>query len=519
MGTTGFLPSQQESSAPSAKALLSAVDHRVQFYDSEDFLALTVANFLEEGIRGGQPLVVIATEPHRRSFASQLKSKGHDVDRVSGSGQLMLLDARDTLEKFMVDQLPEAGRFKTVIGTALQSARELGGGNAVLRLYGEMVDLLWRDGNTEGALQLEQLWNDLSHTYEFSLLCAYAMGNFYRSTDAEHFHAVCHHHTHVSPTERYAGQAPDARLLEISILEQRARALEAEVEHRKELERRLREALDGRKVTEDALRIRERELSVLLGEHQALLESERMARVEAETATRAKSQFLAVMSHELRTPLNAIAGHVQLLDMGIHGPITSEQTEALGRIARSQRHLLRLINEVLNLSRVETGRVEYAMEDVDAYGAVSELFSMVEPQIEAKGLACEVRRPPAPLVVHADREKLTQVLLNLLSNAIKFTPRGGRVTVDFSTNPNSPQVAYIHVSDNGIGVPKDKHEAIFEPFVQVQTGPTRAVEGAGLGLAISRELARGMGGDVGVRSRDGGGSTFTLTLQRSTPVT
>jgi signal transduction histidine kinase len=159
------------------------------------------------------------------------------------------------------------------------------------------------------------------------------------------------------------------------------------------------------------------------------------------------------------------------------------------------------------------------MEDVDAYGAVSELFSMVEPQIEAKGLACEVRRPPAPLVVHADREKLTQVLLNLLSNAIKFTPRGGRVTVDFSTNPNSPQVAYIHVSDNGIGVPKDKHEAIFEPFVQVQTGPTRAVEGAGLGLAISRELARGMGGDVGVRSRDGGGSTFTLTLQRSTPVT
>src|SRR5688500_7007929 len=110
MGTTGFLPSQQESSAPSAKALLSAVDHRVQFYDSEDFLALTVANFLEEGIRGGQPLVVIATEPHRRSFASQLKSKGHDVDRVSGSGQLMLLDARDTLERSEERRVGEEGR-------------------------------------------------------------------------------------------------------------------------------------------------------------------------------------------------------------------------------------------------------------------------------------------------------------------------------------------------------------------------------------------------------------------------
>jgi signal transduction histidine kinase len=517
MASPAFRPSQTESSARPATPL--AVDHRVQFYDSEDFLALAVANFLDEGLRGGQPLVVIATEPHRHSFANRLKLKGHDIDRVSGSGQLMLLDARDTLEKFMVGKAPDADRFRMVIGTALQSARQLGGGNAVLRLYGEMVDLLWRDGNTEGALELEQLWNDLAHTYEFSLLCAYAMGNFYRSTDAEHFHSVCHHHTHVSPTERYLSSTPDAQLLEISILEQRARALEAEVEHRKELERRLREALDARRLTEDALRVRERELSVLLGQHQELLESERMARVEAETATRAKSQFLAVMSHELRTPLNAIAGHVQLLDMGIHGPITSEQSEALGRIARSQRHLLRLINEVLNLSRVETGRVEYAMEDVNAHETVAELLSMVEPQIEAKGLACEVKRPATPMLVRADREKLTQVLLNLLSNAVKFTPRGGRLMIDFSDHHDSAELALIQVSDTGIGVPKDKREAIFEPFVQVQTGPTRGVEGAGLGLAISRELARGMGGDVSVRSRDGGGSTFTLTLQRSAPVT
>ncbi len=517
MGSRGILPSQHESSRPGGTALLGAVDHRVQFYDTDDFLALTVANFLEEGLRGGQPLVVIATESHRLSFASRLKSKGHDVDRASGSGQLMLLDARDTLERFMVGSVPDPDRFKTVVGTALQSARQLGGGTAVLRLYGEMVDLLWRDGNTEGALQLEQLWNDLAHTYEFSLLCAYAMGNFYRSTDADHFQAVCHHHTHVSPTERYASNASDGRLLEISILEQRARALEAEVEHRKELERRLREALDGRKVTEDALRARERELSVLLGEHQELLESERMARVEAETATRAKSQFLAVMSHELRTPLNAIAGHVQLLDMGIHGPINDGQREALGRIARSQRHLLRLINEVLNLSRVETGRVEYAMEDIDAHDLVAELRSMVDPQLEAKGLACEVRQPSDLMLVRADREKLTQVVLNLLSNAIKFTPAGGRVSVDFSIDPDSP-LARVQVSDTGIGIPRDKHEAIFEPFVQVQTGPTRAVEGAGLGLAISRELARGMGGDVTVRDREGGGSIFTLTLQRSSPV-
>jgi signal transduction histidine kinase len=493
-------------------------DHRVQFYDTEDFLALAVADFLDEGLRGGQPLVVIATEPHLRSFATRLKLKGHDVDRAFGSGQLMLLDARETLDAFMRGASPDPDLFRTVVGAALHSARHHGGGDAVLRLYGEMVDLLWRDGNTEGALQLERLWNDLAHTYEFSLLCAYAMGNFYRSTDSEHFQAICHQHRHVAPTERYLSTTTDVRLLEISILEQRARALEAEVEHRKELERRLREALESRRITEDALRVRERELSVLLEEHQALLESERLARVEAETATRAKSQFLAVMSHELRTPLNAIAGHVQLLDMGIHGAVTREQTEALGRIARSQRHLLRLINEVLNLARVETGAVEYAIDDLNAYDIVAELMSMVEPQMQAKRLACEVKRPLEPVLVRADREKVTQVLLNLLTNAVKFTPPGGRVMVDFASSADSPDLAFIDVSDTGIGVPIDKQEAIFEPFVQVQTGPTRAVEGAGLGLAISRELARGMGGDVRVRDRAGGGSTFTLTLQRSVPV-
>ena len=493
-------------------------EHLVQFYESEDFLALAVADFLAPGISHGQPLVVIATEPHRRIVTRQLKSKGLDVDRASEMGHLTLLDARHTLDAFMVGPSPDPARFQNVIGTVLEAAHDRGGPGAVLRLYGEMVDLLWRDGNTEGALQVEELWNDLSRTYEFSLLCAYAMGNFYRSADSEGFREICRHHTRVTPSERLTAVDSDARLLEISILEQRARALEAEVDHRKELERRLRDALDARRLTEDALRSRERELSALLDERQRLLESERLARLDAENATRAKSQFLAVMSHELRTPLNAIAGHVQLLDMGIHGPVTDPQREALGRIAKSQRHLLRLINEVLNLSRVETGRVEYAVEDMAVQDVVADLLPMVEPQLGAKRLTCDVDRTTAPpLRVRADREKLVQVLLNLLSNAIKFTPAGGRIMIDFSARDDASDFVYIRVSDTGIGIPAEKQETVFEPFVQVHTGPTRAVEGAGLGLAISRELARGMGGELRVRSREGGGSTFTLTLPRSDP--
>jgi signal transduction histidine kinase len=493
-------------------------EHRVQFYDSDDFLVATVADFLARGIKGGHPLVVIATEPHRASFTSQLKAKGFNVDRVSANGQLTLLDARDTLDRFMVASAPDPDRFKSVVGSVLQAARNRGGADAVLRLYGEMVDLLWRDGNTEAALQLEQLWNDLAHTFEFSLLCAYAMGNFYRTAHAEQFEAICGHHSHVAPTERYIAADMATRLREITILEQRARALEAEIVHRTELEHRLRDALDARRLTEEALRLRERELSALLDEHQRLLESERVARLDAEGANRAKSQFLAVMSHELRTPLNAIAGHVQLLEMGIHGTITGPQREALNRIARSQRHLLRLINEVLNLSRVETGRVEYAMEDVAIDDVITDLLPMIEPQLAAKGLECDVERPVTPVHVRADREKLIQVLLNLLSNAIKFTPPGGRITVDFAAKSESPDVAYIRVTDTGIGIAPDKHEVIFEPFVQVNTGPTRTTDGAGLGLAISRELARGVGGDLRVRSDAGRGATFTLTLQRSARV-
>jgi signal transduction histidine kinase len=467
----------------------------VQFYENEDFLAATVADFLAAGLTVGQSLVVIATEPHREAFARQLKIEGFDVDEASRTGQLVLLDAREMLDTFMVGSTPDPERFKGTVGAVLEMGRRRAGGRSVLRLYGEMVDLLWRDGNTDGAIRLEELWNDLANTYEFQLLCAYAMGNFYKSSDAERFHTICRQHTHVVPTERYVQADDQARLVEISILEQRARALEAEIEHRKELESRLRELLD---------------------ERARLLEAERAARAEAESANRAKSQFLAVMSHELRTPLNAIAGHVQLLEMGVYGAATDAQREALERIQRSQRHLLRLVNDVLNLARVESGRVDYALRDVTVQDVVAEVLPMVQPQLVAKRLTLEVRLPTEPVVVRADREKLSQILLNLLGNAGKFTPAGGQVVIDAATRAGAPDVVFLRVSDTGIGVPREKQDAIFEPFVQVHVGPTRPTEGAGLGLAISRDLARGMGGDLRVRSTEGNGSTFTVSLQLRT---
>ncbi|HET7189701.1 MAG TPA: ATP-binding protein, partial [Gemmatimonadaceae bacterium] len=243
-------------------------------------------------------------------------------------------------------------------------------------------------------------------------------------------------------------------------------------------------------------------------------------RVISEEANRAKSAFLAAMSHELRTPLNAIGGYVQLLEMGIHGPVTTAQSDALGKVARSQRHLLRLINEVLNLARIEAGSVNYDVRRVSVREIVDAVLPMVEPQMSQRGLSLEVN-VPMDLSAHADRDKAEQVLLNLLGNAVKFTARGGCVRVAAGLDGTgdtgrSPRVQ-LRVEDTGVGIPPDKLQQVFEPFVQVSADSTRRAEGTGLGLAISRDLARGMGGELSATSVVGEGSVFTLDLAAAIP--
>lgn len=247
-------------------------------------------------------------------------------------------------------------------------------------------------------------------------------------------------------------------------------------------------------------------------ERERLLAAAETARQEAETANRAKSDFLAVMSHELRTPLNAIDGYAELMEMEVHGPLTEQQRQDLARIRKSQRHLLGLINGVLNYTRVEAGVARFDLVPVSVIDVMSSCDSLMRPQMSHRGLDFAVDLCSPDLKVMADAEKLQQVLLNLLTNASKFTPAGGRVRMSVEV---ARGIVAITVSDTGRGIAKDQLDRIFEPFVQVDARLTRTEEGVGLGLAISRDLAHGMHGEISVTSDLGHGSSFTLSIPRA----
>jgi signal transduction histidine kinase len=465
--------------------------HVCQFYETDSFLCEAVARFLAEGIKARQQALIVATPEHWNEVAANLAKLGIRVEEVRRSGQLTCADARETLATFMVGTMPDRDRFFAVLNELLD---RIGRNGTQIRIFGEMVDVLWREGNSTAAIRLEQLWNELAEARPFELLCGYSMGNFYRAAHAHSFEEVCAVHARSIPTEIFPLTTDQAaREREIAVLQQRARSLEAELEHRRELEAALREALHDRTRAEDALLV---------------------AKDQAENAARVKSEFLALMSHELRTPLNAILGFQDLLEHGVGGQMGAEQRAYLSRMRSCTQQLLRLIDQVLNLSRIEATKLELNREIVELRALVRETAGVIEPSAMRRGLFLEVTTVTREeLTLVTDGGAVRQILINLLTNAIRFTDVGG-IRVRIGAHEGHVTVEVI---DTGVGIREQDQDRIFEPFVQLESVVSRRHGGSGLGLAVSRDMARLLGGDITVRSEAGRGSTFTLTLPLTTP--
>ena len=462
--------------------------HLVQFYSNEHSLFNAVGEYLSAGLASGQAVFVVAAQQRISAFSSALTARGIDVVQAVHQDRLAFAEAGEMLRTFLVDDRPDYNRFRNHVVPLLEHYGADRPG--ALRAYGEMVDVLWRAGKYAAALRLEELWDELVDEYAFEVLCAYSIDHFRRSADTEHFSSICARHGAVHVAEPTVDAAvASSHVRTVALLQQRTLALETEIEQRNELELQLRESLEQERAVESALRI---------------------ARDSAERASRAKSDFLAVMSHELRTPLNAIIGYHDLLELGIGGALTREQSVFVDGIQNAAQVLLQLIDQVLSVTRLDAGKENINIEHADLRTVVQTASTLVEPAARTNGLLLQVITPNEPVKVISDVSKIRQVVLNLLSNAVKFTD-SGLIQVEVTADD---QDAFIAVKDSGIGIANEDAARIFEPFVQLDGTATRRYVGAGLGLAVSRGFARILGGDISVSSTSGQGSTFVFRLPR-----
>ena len=460
---------------------MSDSDHFVQFYEADGFLLNSLSGFIGTALTAGDGALVVATRSHCHGLDELLNANGLDVVGAKARGQYISLDAAETLSKFMVNGSPEPVRFREVIGNVIASVTD---GRARVRAFGEMVALLWAEGNHAGAIRLEELWNDLQNSHTFSLFCAYPMNGFGGEKFAEPLSGVCTVHSRVLPAESYAEiSCPDARLRAIALLQQKARSLEAEIAERQQAEERL-------------------QLSLI---------AEQMARAEAETANRMKDEFLATVSHELRTPLNAIIGWSHLIRTGRLDQATlGRAVETIDRNAKSQ---AQLIEDILDVSRMITGKLRLNNEPVDIAAVINAAIDSVQLALDSKNIELEVTLDPSARHTVGDASRLQQVVWNLFANAIKFTPSGGRIEVKVNRAGRDVQIV---VSDTGQGISASFLPYIFDRFRQADGTTTREHGGLGLGLAIVRNLIELHGGTIKAESAgEGQGTTFTIKLPRA----
>ena len=449
--------------------------HLVQYYEKEGFLYDRVTDFMSDGLRGSDAAVLIATRAHRDGVESRLARKGVDLSRLTAGGRYHALDAQETLSRFMVDGSPDPRRFATTIGPVIRTARS---GDRRVLAFGEMVALLWAEGNRDAAIRLEELWNDLARTETFALLCAYPISHFDDAGYAKPFAEINAAHSWVTPAESYSIAEADERNRVIATLQQKAAALEAESEQRAALEVALRGKID-----------------------------------ELAEVDRRKDEFLAMLGHELRNPLAPVTTALQI--MRIHETEPSRVARSREIVERQIEHMTRLIDDLLDVSRITRGKIELREQPLLLSSVIERAIESVRPLIDERGHRILLDLPTEPITFLADPARLAQVFANLLNNAAKYTDVGGRIWLHARLEGND---LVVGVKDDGPGLSKELRNHAFELFMQGPQTRARARGGLGIGLTLVRRLVELHGGTVEALSEGPGkGTEFVVRLPLRLP--
>jgi signal transduction histidine kinase len=462
-----------------------ARDHSVQFYESDAFLLDGLARYIAVALDRGESAVAVLTEGHRDGLERRLIADGVDLDAARASGAYLVFDAAETLAKIIVDGLPSRAPFEEVIGGALDLAARDG---RPVFAFGEMVAILWQEGRHEAAIRLEELWNELSESRVFRLLCAYPVRLFGAEPHSAGFDRICGHHTRVIPSESYSpAAADDTRAREILRLQRKAAALEAEI--------------SARRKAEDELRTHERQ-------QKAALEREHALRLDLEAANADLRDFAYILSHDLKEPLHGISTSASFLLDDLSGSERREVRERAATIQRLARRSYDLLDAVLEFGRV--GRRELQISEMELQTVFARAIEGLKGRIDEEG--ANVTFEPTTLRVLADPTLTLLALTYLITNALKYNESNPK-QVTLGCRLGDQGHAVFFVRDNGIGIEPRHQECIFRMFKRLHPRE-RYGGGTGAGLAIVGRIVERHRGRVWVESTAGEGSTFCFTLGR-----
>ncbi len=560
---------------------MSEFEHFVQFCETDAFLVQSVSKFISAGLMEGDATIILATQPHRESIEEHLKAEGLAVTVARARGRYISIDASTTLSQILVDGSIDPVRFNKIIGSIIKQAAK---SSRNVRVFGELVALLWADGNRATAIRLEELLNDLSRRYCFSLFCAYLMEGFDGEVYGMEFAEICRQHARVIPGESYSALSdPDKRLLAITLLQQKSNSLDVEIAERKRVEAALQVSEARFRLMAESMpqkiftarpngdvdyfnpqwseftglsfeeirdwgwtrfihpddvekNARRWQQSIETGEpfyfehrfraangvyrwhvSRAIPMRDAQGNItmwigsntdidEQKCQEERKDEFISMASHELNTPVTSLKGFAHILQNRLKKRDDEESLRFLASIHKQLNRLTKLINDLLDITRVQQGNLHYEEELFDLDALVQETVENLQAGTSTHQLLFEGGTAAR---VYGDTDRIGQVLTNLITNAIKYSLAADRVIIRLSKDADNVMVS---VQDFGIGIDGAYQKRIFERFYQVPDAVEKTYPGLGIGLYISSEIIKHHHGRIWVESQKGAGSTFSFSL-------